>query len=168
MSLVLRYSLGVVALVGFLISLAAHVWALMGTDVASSMPSVWLLHVGIFVVFLPFVLLSRKDFTGNRFWFKMVKGLPWWVAVLGGGIFVYAIVNFVLFMAHREGGTPVVENGKYLLMEHGKLIREITLSEFAAFRANEVRGFSGYWLFFYFVSAAYFLFRRPSPIRSSS
>ena len=159
----LRYGLGVVALAGFLLSLVVHVQALMGMDVASSIPSVWFLHVGIFVVFLPFVLLSRKDFASNGSLFGMAKGLPLWVAMLGGGIFFYALVNFALFMVHTEGGNPTFENGKYLLMEHGKLIREITAAEYSAFKVNEVRGFSGHWLVFYFVPAAYFLFwRAPS------
>jgi hypothetical protein len=164
----LRYGLGVVALVGFLLSLVVHVQALMGIDVASPIPSVWLLHVGIFIVFLPFVLLSRKDFAGNRSWFGMAKGLPLWVAVLGGGIFIYALVNFALFMLHTEGGNPTFENGKYLLMEHGKLIREITGTEYSAFKVNEVRGFSGHWLVFYFVPAAYFLFWKPSAVQPHS
>jgi hypothetical protein len=53
-------------------------------------------------------------------------------------------------------------------MEHGKLIREITATQFAAFKANEVRGFSGHWMVFYFVPAAYFLFWKPSSIPSPS
>jgi hypothetical protein len=165
---VLRYALGSLALVGFLASLIVHFQALMGIDVASSVPSVWFLHGGIFVVFLPFVLLSRKDFTGNKSLFAMAKGLPRWVAALGGVIFVYAIINFAVFMVNTDGGSPVAENGRYLLMEHGKLIREITATEFAAFKANEVRGFSGHWLVFYFVPAAYFLFWKPSSIQSPS
>lgn len=165
---VLRYALGSLALVGFLASLIVHFQALMGIDVASSVPSVWFLHGGIFVAFLPFVLLSRKDFTGNKSLFAMAKGLPRWVAALGGVIFVYAIINFAVFMINTGGGSPVAENGRYLLMEHGKLIREITATEFAAFKANEVRGFSGHWLVFYFVPAAYFLFWKPSSIQSPS
>lgn len=165
---VLRYVLGSLALAGFLASLFVHVRALMGIDIAPTVPSVWLLHVGVFVVFLPFVLLSRKDVTGNRSLLAVAKGLPWWVAALGGIIFVYAMINFAVFMVHTDGGNPVTENGRYLLMEHGKLIREITAAQFAAFKANEVRGFSGHWLVFYFVPAAYFLFWKPSPIPPSS
>jgi hypothetical protein len=130
----------------------------MGVDLASSIPSVWLLHLGVFVVFFPFVLLIRNEPAGNRSLFGLAKGLPSWVAVLGGAVFVYAIANFALFIAHTGGGSPVYEHGQYLLMEHGKLIREITSTEFAAFKANELRGFSGHWLVFYFVPSAYFLY----------
>lgn len=73
-------------------------------------------------------------------------------------IFVYAGMNFLLFMLHTEGGMPAVQDGKYLLLNHGKLIRQLTPSEFASFKTNELRSFSGHWLFFYFFPAAYFLF----------
>lgn len=84
--------------------------------------------------------------------------MPRWVAVIGAGLFVYSMVNFLLFALHSAGGNPVLQQGKYLLMNHGKLIREVTASEYAALRTNELRGFSGHWLLFYFVPAAYFLF----------
>jgi hypothetical protein len=164
----LRYALGVTALIGFLISLAVHVEALRGIDMASSMPSVWLLHAGIFVVFVPFVLFSRKDFANNRSYFDTIKGLPHWVAILQTAIFAYALVNFALFIFHSEGGNPTIEHGKYLLMEHGRLIRELTPTEYTAFKANEVRGFSGHWLLFYFVPAAYFLFWKSPTLESTA
>jgi hypothetical protein len=63
----------------------------------------------------------------------------------------------MVFISGTEGGSPTIQDGKYLLLDHGKLIREITAGEYAAFRANQVRGFSGHWLIFYFVPAAYFL-----------
>jgi hypothetical protein len=160
-SQLLRRAIGVAALAGFLMSLVVHVESLLGVDVSSSMPYVWFLHAGVFVVFFPFVLISRKDFSRKSSILDMAKGLPGWVAFLGGAIFVYALVNFALFLLHAEGGSPMVENGKYLLMEHGRLTREITLTEFTALRANELRGFSGHWLIFYFAPAAYFLFWKP-------
>ena len=83
------------------------------------------------------------------------------MTILGAVIFVYAIVNFMLFMVATEGGSPTIQDGKYLLLNHGELIREISLEEYSAFKANEVRGFSGHWLVFYYVAAACFLFWKP-------
>lgn len=89
---------------------------------------------------------------------RLRKGVPNWVAVVGIVLFVYAIVNFFLFMLYSEGGSPAVQDGRYVLVSHGKLIRELTASEFTALKANVLRGFSGHWQFFYFVCSAYFLF----------
>lgn len=164
----LRHALGTVAMAGFVLSLIAHVAALDGMDVASAVPAVWSLHLGVFVVFLPFVLISRKDMAGNKSLIAMAKGLPPWLGVLGGALFAYALLNFLLFLLHTEGGSASAEGGKYFLKDHGRLIRQISATEFAAFQANMVRGFSGHWLVFYFFPAAYFLFWKPPAERAAS
>ena len=65
----------------------------------------------------------------------------------------YALVNFALFMIGNQGN-PSMSHGKYLLLDHGRLIHELSASQYAASKANEVRGFSGHWLVFYGVPAA--------------
>jgi len=165
----LRAFLGTAAAVGFLASLLVHIAALFGVDVAARLPGVWLLHLGVFAVFVPFVLFARRDFGAQPSLLRISAALPRWVVVLGGAIFAYAIVNFIIFIAGTQGGSPTVQDGKYLLLNHGKLIREITAGEYAAFKANEVRGFSGHWLVFYFAPAAYFLgWKAPKPLRGAA
>ncbi|NWK46471.1 hypothetical protein [Ralstonia pickettii] len=154
----LRYTLGGLALTGFALSLLAHVMALAGMNLATSVSAVWDLHFGIFVVFIPFILLSKNDLQGRRSLWVLAERVPPWVAIIGAALFIYAMVNFLLFALHSAGGNPVERHGKYLVMNHGKLIREITASEYAELRTNELRGFSGHWLLFYFVPAVYFLF----------
>ena len=165
----LRAFLGTAAAVGFLASFLVHIAALFGVDVAARLPGVWLLHFGVFAVFVPFVLFARRDFGAQPSLLQISAALPRWVVILGGAIFAYAIVNFIIFIAGTQGGSPTVQDGKYLLLNHGKLIREITAGEYAAFKANEVRGFSGHWLVFYFAPAAYFLgWKAPKPFRGSA
>ncbi|WP_061534434.1 hypothetical protein [Collimonas arenae] len=151
---------GLAALVGFIISLIVHISALLSIDVLTDFPYVWLLHVGIFVVFIPFVFLSRKTLGAKPKFAEIRAAFPSWVVVVGAFICAYAVLNFVLFMVATEGGSPSIRDGKYLLLNHGKLIRELTFAEYTAFRTNEVRGFSGHWLVFYFVPFAYFAFRK--------
>ncbi len=134
-----------------------HVSALLGVDVAARFHGVWLLHVAIFVVFIPFVFIARRDFGAQPSLMQISATLPRWVVAIGLLIFVYALVNFLIFMAGTKGDSPTIRDGQYLLLEHGKLIRELTASEYQALQTNEVRGFSGHWLVFFFVPAAYFL-----------
>lgn len=159
---------GTAAAIGFVASLLVHVAALQGVDVAAHFSGVWLLHLGIFAVFIPLVLLYRRDLGSRTSLLRIATTLPRLVTILGAAIFAYAIVNFMLFMAATEGGNPTIHDGKYLLLNHGKLIREISSEEYSAFKANEVRGFSGHWLVFYYVAAACFLGRKPdnSPMES--
>jgi hypothetical protein len=150
------------ALLGFMLSLIVHVTALFGIDVSAQVPYVWFLHVGIFVVFVPFVLMSRKVLGTNPSVAQIRETFPGWVVAVGGVIFAYAIINFLLFMVGTHGGSPSIHDGKFILQDHGRLIREITASEYASFKANEIRGFSGHWLVFYFVPFAYFMLCKKS------
>ena len=155
---------GIMALAGFTLSLAAHVAALAGIDVAAAVPLVWALHVGMFVVFIPFVFSCRKVL-GRRSKLAQLRVIfPGWVLAVTAALMVYALVNFLLFMMGTEGGNPSISGGKYVLLSHGRLIRELTATEYTAFEANVVRGFSGHWLIFYFVPFAYFMLRKkPRP-----
>ena len=156
-----RFLFGAAAAIGFAASLLVHVAALQGVDVAAHISGVWLLHLGIFAVFIPLVLLFRRDLGSRTSLLRIATALPRLVAILGAIIFVYAIINFMLFMAATEGGSPTIQDGRYLLLNHGKLIREISLEEYSAFKVNEVRGFSGHWLVFYYVAAVCFLCWKP-------
>lgn len=151
---------GLAALLGFSLSLIVHLCALSGIDVVARVPAVWLLHLGIFVVFFPFVISMRKTLGPKPSFAHIRAAFPPWIVMLGCALLAYTVVNFILFMAATEGGNPSIEHGKYVLMSHGRLIRELTLPEYTHFWANQARGFSGHWLAFYFIPAAYFLFRR--------
>jgi hypothetical protein len=89
------------------------------------------------------------------------KQTPTWLAVLAIGGFLYAFLNFMLFMG-SEIGTPDIEGGKYILQNHGQLIKTITEQEYHHFKANEMRGFSGHWIAFYGIAMAIlYPFSRP-------
>jgi hypothetical protein len=49
-------------------------------------------------------------------------------------------------------GSPDIIDGKYVLENHGTLIRELSEVEYFKLRANEIRGFSGHWMVFYSLS----------------
>jgi hypothetical protein len=149
------------ALVGFILSFAVHISALIGIDAASTFPPIWGLHIGALAVFFPIVVSARKSFGIRPTFAQFRSTLPTWVIAVGAGIFAYAIINFMFFIAGTEGGSPSISDGHYILQNHGKFIRELTQNEYSAFKANEVRGFSGHWLFFYFAPFAYFMFRKP-------
>jgi len=118
---------------GFFASFLVHLLALLG------LPSpfgggTWLLHLGIFVVWFPTVLIAQRLGKGAKqadLWKAVLRGCPKWmrtgIYVVGG----YAIVNFVFFMIQT---TDYAKNEVPLLIEY--------------------RGFSGHWLIFYYASAA--------------
>lgn len=158
MSLVLALA----SLAGLGLSVLVHVAALLGNDVTARFPYVWLLHVGIFFVFVPFVFIGRK-FLGSKPTLSTIQGgFPRWVVALGIAICAYAAVNFALFIVATADGGASVRDGRFVLENHGRFVRELTKGEYAALKAHEIRGFSGHWMVFYYVPFAYFMFYKKS------
>jgi hypothetical protein len=152
-------ALAFVAFVGFVLAAMVHAASVVGIDVSERFELVWFLHVGMFVVFIPFVNSSRKLLGARPTFSDWRSILPRWAVVGCGVVFIYAIVNFAIYFATAQTGNALVRDGKYVVRG-----LEVTKVEYAAFRASHLRGFSGHWLVFYFLPFAYFGFgREPDP-----
>ncbi len=153
-----------IAACGWIIGLTAHLLSVADIDVTSRVPFIWVLHVGIFVVWLPVVLKLKddkelKEYKNTSFvnrlnpfsFYKIIfKNAPSWMSVLAIICFYYAIVNFILFILDADAlGGANIRDGKYVLENRGKFIRNITEEEYHHAKAAMLRGFSGHWLVFY-------------------
>lgn len=129
---------------GLALSIGAHLMALAGVAIPGGR-LVWALHIGIFVVWLPAVLISmqttrfahRKDF-----WKVALAGCPPWMRRAGYVLFGYAILNFVVFVS-STGSQPKQPTGDA--------------------PPSVVRGFSGHWMVFYGAAFAIFYSRIYAP-----
>jgi len=124
---ILAYPFMVIAGAGFLLSLMAHLIALAGKPLPAG---VMLLHIGIFVVWIPAVgITNRKLRNVNRkqHWDAILADCPVWMRRAIKVIFVYAIVNFLLFMVSTIGQPKPKGTAP----------------------PSVVRGFSGHWMVFY-------------------
>jgi len=93
--------------------------------------SAWLLHVGIFVVWLPAALIAprlTRAVDPKDFWSATFHGCPRWLRYALKGLTVYAVLNLLLVF--------------YVLPPREEVFR-IPITPHA------VRGFSGYWMLFY-------------------
>jgi hypothetical protein len=96
--------------------------------------AVWAFHVGIFVVWIPTVLISIPITHGAKrkdFWKIALIGCPKWMRQAVYVVFGYGILNFIYFMATT--------------MNHGQPNGDAP--------PQVIRGFSGHWMIFY--SAAF-------------
>jgi len=155
----MRRAFSIFAFTGFFISLIVHLTTFFGIDPAKHVPWVWVLHLGIFIVFIPMLFvqgLKRK----KDFWPKFLASMPRLAQYTIKAFFVYAAINFALFFFLSKGGVPDVRDGKYVLHSHGNVIRELSEEEYEWQKAYVVRGFSGHWMIFYLVPALYFWYRR--------
>lgn len=137
---------------GLAASMVAHFSTFFGVNPQQVFPGVWLLHILIFVVLIPTDIYrnkasrrqSRKDFCKAA-----MANTPRWMMKLVGILFAYAIFNFFVFLMLTIGGMPSEIDGRKVLENRGKIVRELTDEEYERYRAREVRGFSGHWMFFY-------------------
>jgi hypothetical protein len=120
------------ALAGFFASAAVHGAALLGVAAPSY---VFALHVGVFLVFFPAVLLQRRLLVSGdrrRVWSELLRGCPGWIAALVPLLFVYTFFNFA------RDAAPQHEDA-----------------------VKTIRIFSGHWMLFYYASFSIILsFRR--------
>jgi hypothetical protein len=125
------------SLLGLLVSLWVHIGALLGRNVAPE----WLfftLHLGIFVVWLPAVLVLQKriGYTGGRdVWKKAFQGAPDGLRFMVYFFFAYAGFNFLLFWLQAPAKSV----------------------PFGSAEPVPWRGFSGHWMAFYSAALAVFL-----------
>jgi hypothetical protein len=119
--------------VGLFTSLYVHLGAVMGRRVAPE-SFFWILHMGIFVVWFPTVLVANRRVGSARrkdYWKLALRGSPEWMRYMVYGFFGYAIVNFGLFMLKAPTGST------------------------GSNPPTEVwRGFSGHWMAFYSAALA--------------
>lgn len=156
------------ALTGWVIGLFIHILSLANVDVAWYFPFVWLLHVLLFLIWLPMILFLRHKLKEqdtlngslpingkSRFLAKGVfRHTPAWLRVFVFIVAAYAFLNFI-FLTRTPPGTPVFENDEYVLkLRRGNEIRPVTESQYHSYRAEELRRFSGHWIFFYGMAVA--------------
>jgi hypothetical protein len=139
---ILLLPLMVYAALGLVLSLAAHVLAYAGIQLGG-IGLFTALHVGIFPLWIPVVLIAGKMTGGMRsggmwgfrstreFWNATLADSPVWMKYMTFGFLAYAFVNFILFMALMVVFHP--NTG-----QHG-----------AQPPALVWRGFSGHWMAFY-------------------
>jgi hypothetical protein len=129
---ILSYPFTLIAAAGFILSLAAHVMALAGIRLPGG-GLVWLLHVGVFVVWFPAILFGNRQFkTLQRKvnWEKMLQPCPAWMRHILKLVFAYALVNFILFILTTSGQPKPTGPAP----------------------TSVIRGFSGHWMVFYWAA----------------
>jgi hypothetical protein len=128
-------TLAALASAGLLASLVCHVMSWLQMEPPWGR-SVFILHAGIFVVWIPLVIFANRTMPRPRRanLDHLFAELPRWVRVAVGGLFVYTLLNFTYFA--------------YCTRQYPRLGVPFYL---------ELRGFSGHWMVFYGFALAGFV-----------
>jgi hypothetical protein len=131
------------------VSLVVHALTFLGIDLLETWPGLMLIHIAIFPPFFAAIIYANRTAgtqQGNID--PVVNSAPWWLRVLSVVFFVYGIANFAIFIVLTEGGGPSEREGKYVVMNHGTVIRELSEAEYHQHRAYVLRCASGHWMLF--------------------
>ena len=129
---ILLLPLMVYAACGLALSLVVHLLSFFGIQFGG-MPLFIALHIGIFPLWIPVVLISMRMSGGmNRrgFWKDALSGCPSWMKYMTYGFLIYAVVNFAIFIILTSLHPPP---------------KQIS----GAPPAVVLHGFSGHWMAFY-------------------
>ncbi len=151
----------ILAVTGLVLSALAHLLTFCGVNPEQAFPWIWMLHIGIFVVWIPTVLVGNGVRTRSKkkdLWNAAAGYSPRWLNRLCGCLFIYAFFNFFFtIFALNKGGVPGVINGEKVLHSHGTVIRKLSDEEYELHRAYTVRTFSGHWMVFYGIATTVLL-----------
>lgn len=166
-------------------SLAIHL-STFGTTEIFTMDSVWFMQIAVIAAFGAMMYVvrklipERKREPGQKYvdWFRenmqsqmmdknklVINAIPGSLFFFGIIAIIYFITNFVSCMFSMAFGGPQIENGKFLLMNHGKIIRPLTESEFHKMKSYELRLFSWAWVIFSYIPTLFFTFVYPATLR---
>lgn len=119
----------ILSAIGLVLSIVAHLASLVGLPIPGG-KFVWSLHIGIFVVWFPAVIVAYLINQGRPYrelWKNVLSGLPRWMRYAVYGLFAYAMLNFLWFF-DPTGSAPQPEGDAPPAV---------------------IRGFSGHWMLFY-------------------
>jgi hypothetical protein len=102
--------------------------------------------------------LDRGDPVSESMLVRRFRPRP--VAVVLAILGVYAMVNFAASLALLNGGVPERDGISYRLTSHGKVLKQLTESDYLWHRAYQTRLATGHWMFFFVASGVFWLMPR--------
>jgi len=158
---VVRRSLAIVSVCGLVASIVIYVASYRGATMDGIARWAIALHIGIFVLLLPMYAAEYSSVRQRTFFWKgFTQGMPKWIVPSIKLLSLFFAVHFVLFLTQSHASAPEIKDGKYVLSDHGRIVRALTQSEYFRLKGAELRLFATGWMFFYFVPTAYWWFPR--------
>jgi hypothetical protein len=158
---VMRRILGIAGAFGLSASAAAFIGSFFGLTLDKMEKWPFVLHGGIFLLFLPMVTIEYPAIKANVFfWKEFERGKPRWLHSAIYASFVLFVIIFVLFAVLSRVASPEIQNGQYVLNDHGNIIRVLSETEYLRLKGWELRMFASGWMCFYVPITAYWWYPR--------
>jgi hypothetical protein len=157
----------ILSAIGFLLSAIVSVATIFGINPMETIPSLWWLHVGMIVLFLPMLIFSKKLFSSPE---AIWKQWPLWMKASVIFLAVYTLTNAYIADSMLKGGGPGIIDGQEVLHNHGAVIRKLTHEEYRMYECYETRAFAAWWVLGYGAEtlALISIFKRQRSARASA
>jgi hypothetical protein len=130
----------------------------------SILPLSPMLAMALFLPIVPLVVsiiaVEYDAVMKRQFQRALFAGVPTWARRTAVAVFMYFVVIFVSFPIYSRGGSLGLHNGQHVLERGGEVIRELSETDYLAFRNWETRFFSACAMSFYAIGAFYWWFPR--------
>ena len=160
MILLLRRFLAIVSACAFVAGAAIYVLSYAGATMEGIFPWAILLHIGIFLLFVPMFFLEYPASQRRTFWKAFAQGRPRWVVPIIAILGLFYGFHFILLLVQGHMASPAIQGGHYVLSDHGRIVKLLTQAEYFRLKGAELRMFSTLWMCFYFILAMYWWFPR--------
>jgi len=117
----MRKVVAIVAVPGLIAGIYIFIASFLGLTIDKLGAKAFLLHLGIFALAIPLVVLERWSKGVNPF-----RGKPKWVLRSLQILFFLFLGVFVTFLALSHAASPEILNGDFVLNSHGKIVGYIS------------------------------------------
>lgn len=154
----MRKVIAMVAAPGFIAGVYIFIASFFGLTMDKLGAKAFLLHLGIFALAIPLVIVDQWSKGGDPF-----RGKPRWVVrsiqILG----LLCVALFFVFLALSHAASPEIINGEYVLNNHGKIVGHISERDYLFLKSWELRLFASGWMFAYYSLIMHWWFPRQEP-----
>jgi hypothetical protein len=149
----MRKIMAVLAAPGLIAGIYIFVASFLGLTMERLGGRAFLLHLGIFALFIPLAVVERRAGSVDPF-----RGKPRWVLRSMQILFLLFVAVFFTFLALSHAASPEFSKGEYVLNSHGKIIGHISERDYLFLKGWEVRLFASGWILFYYTLMTYWWF----------
>jgi hypothetical protein len=153
----------IAAALGLIASVYVFIASLYGLTLNKLGGRALLLHLGIFALAVPYIVVERMKANGQQFSYGGVapyEGRPIWVKRSMGIVFAFFITFFLIFLIQGHAASREIIDGEYVLNNHGTIVRYLSANEYFQMKASELCLFASGWMANYGLMM-YWWFPRP-------
>ncbi len=151
----MRKAVAIGAAPGLIAGIYVFIASFFGLTMENLAAKAVLLHLGIFALAIPLVVVERWSKGVNPF-----RGKPRWAVRSMQALFVLFVAVFFTFLAMSHAASPQIVNGDYVLDSHGKIVAYISQRDYLSLKGWELRFFASGWIVGYYAMMLYWWFPR--------